>query len=102
MYMLYKSWCQDNNTRAVSERTYRDVFNSNFNLGFGSPKSDTCGVCDAAEGSVSEHKLRAECGFRSMKKDRQMAAEDGGVAYITFDMQKTLPLPNCLLVSHFI
>jgi len=25
MYDLYKSWCQDNNTRAASERTLRDV-----------------------------------------------------------------------------
>jgi len=93
MYDRYKSWCQDNNTRAASERTHRDVFNSRFNLGVGTPKSDTCGLCNAVANSVSDHKLRARSAFMSMK-DTQMAAEGGGVAYVTFDMQKTLPLPR--------
>ena len=101
MYDLYKSYCQDNNTTAASERTYRDVFNSRFNLGFGTPKSDTCSLCDAVPNSISDHKQRARSAFISMKKDRQMAAEGGGVAYVTFDMQKTLPLPKLSTCAAF-
>jgi len=29
-----------------------------------------------------------------MKEDRKVAAEHDNIAYITFDMQKTLPLPK--------
>jgi len=92
MYDLYKSWCQDNNTRTPSECTYRDALNSRFNLGLGTPKSDTCGLCNAVANSASDHKLRARSAFMSMK-DTQMAADGSGVAYVTFYMQKTLPLP---------
>jgi len=73
MYDLCKSWCQDNYTRAGSERTVVDVFNSRFNLRVGTPKSDTCSLCDAVANSVNDHKLRARSAFMSMK-DRQMAA----------------------------
>jgi len=61
MYHLYKVWCHDKNTTAVSERTYRDIFNSKFNLG--SPKSDTCSLCDSGTDAVSDHKLRADSGY---------------------------------------
>ena len=30
----------------VEEHTYRKVFNTDFNLGFGLPRSDTCATCD--------------------------------------------------------
>lgn len=32
----------------VSLESYRDIFNKNFNIGFGFPRSDTCGYCDEA------------------------------------------------------
>ena len=96
MYQLYTVWCHDKNTTAAYGRTYRDLFNSKINLGFGSPKSDTCSLCDSGTDAVSDHKLRADSGYRSMKKDRQSAVEDQRVAYITFDTQETFATSKTL------
>ena len=42
MYDLYVSETQD----PVKKNVYRQVFNYDFNLGFGCPRSDTCATCD--------------------------------------------------------
>jgi len=95
MYKLYQQWCLERRIKSVSSRLYRDIFNKSFNLGFGLPKSDTCSTCDAAGSTdVEAHKLRAEQAMSAMKEDRKVAAEHDNIAYITFDMQKTLPLPK--------
>jgi len=92
MYSLYKSWCIEKNYEPVSARSYREVFNTQFNLGFGVPKSDTCTQCDL--GVSSEHKAAAEEAFAVQKQDKEMAKSTDSVYYITFDLQKTLPLPK--------
>jgi len=76
----------------VSKRTYRDIFNTNFNLGFGLPRSDTCAVCDS--GGSESHKQKAASAFSEQKQDRDFACTNPNAAYITFDLQKTLPLPK--------
>jgi len=47
MHQLYKACCQNMSYKPVSLKSYRNVFNTHFNLSFGHPKSDTCNVCDA-------------------------------------------------------
>jgi len=92
LYGLYKIWCCENRYEPVSSRSYRDIFNTQFNLGFGSPKSDTCTVCDI--GVNAEHKAAAEHAFVIQKQDRELAKTNDNTYYITFDLQKTLPLPR--------
>jgi len=95
MYNLYKEWCTEKNYIPVSHRMYRTIFNTRFNLGFGSPKSDTCSVCDSLyKTDTAAHKQRASVGFAAMKKYRVLAQESDDIYYATFDMQKTLPLPK--------
>jgi len=94
MYDQYLLWCREHeNTNPASARTYRDTFNTQFNLGFGSPKSDTCTTCDSGVES-QEHKHRANLAFEMQKRDKEKAANDIQHKFITFDLQKTLPLPK--------
>ena len=54
---------EDDELKDVKESYYRSVFVSNFNIGFGRPKTDTCSLCDKlrAEGKVdSVHFKRYE------------------------------------------
>ena len=92
MYDEYVTFCHGNNTKPVSLNSYRMIFNNYFNLGFGSPRSDTCSVCDTLA-DYDEHKKKADVAFQAQKTDRQLA-EAGHVHYITFDLQQTLPLPK--------
>ena len=92
MYQLYRDWCFERHYDAVSAQTYRDIFNNQFNLGFGSPKSDTCTVCD--RGSDEDHKTAASAAFSAAQQDREFARNNDNVYYATFDLKKTLPLPR--------
>ena len=80
----------------VSRRAYRDIFVRTFNYGFGSPRSDTCSLCDSRDTSetVQTHKQNASLAFEKQKVDRQLATANDDTAFITFDLQKTLPLPK--------
>ena len=42
MYTLYVNWCAEKAIEPASSRSYRDIFTTRFNLGFGNPRSDTC------------------------------------------------------------
>lgn len=92
MYDLYKEYCEKNSLTVVTNGMYRKLFVTECNLGFGTPKSDTCKVCDAGE-SNDEHILKFKAAFEQQKKDRDLG-RTGNFMYITFDMQKTLPLPK--------
>ncbi|CAG9773429.1 unnamed protein product [Ceutorhynchus assimilis] len=92
MYDLYKNHCSEQNLPFVKNSRYRKIFVSEFNFGFGSPKSDTCKVCDCKE-NTDEHVRRYKAAFAEQKKDRNLAHE-GTILFINFDMQKTLPLPK--------
>ena len=85
----------ENNNIPVSARKHHDMFNTKFNLGFGSPKSDTYGICDAGKhGDIESHKRQVAEGFKTMKADRKMASKNLNVSSVTFDMEKTIPLPK--------
>ena len=82
--------CQERSFTAVSERSYQTVFNNHFNLNFRHPNSRH--ICDA--GGNDGHCERAAKAFSAKKQDRFTAQQTDDVHFITFDMQKTLPLPK--------
>lgn len=94
MYELYKESCEEGGSVGlpVSSSAYRNVFVTKFNLGFGNPRSDTCGICDV--GIDAAHKISAQLAFDTQKTDRQMAKNKLNTVFCTFDLQKTLPLPK--------
>lgn len=108
----------------VSLFYYRDIFNSEFNLGFGLPRTDTCTRCEALELallSCSEsdmaqlleerriHQEMGDAGYKSKKSDKEAAIKSwegksrtigddanskDAVDMITFDLQQVLPTPH--------
>ena len=52
MYDLYLEKCKSESRTPVKENVYREIFNTKFNLSFGSPKSDTCNRCDLLQTSL--------------------------------------------------
>lgn len=81
---------------------YRQIFTPDFNLGFRSPRSDTCSRCEVLTDSdeVQRHKQNAEAAFIQQRIDRDEARK-GNTMVITFDMEKTMPLPKLSVGRHF-
>lgn len=104
MYELYKN---DSNN-PVSFYIFRNVFNTEFNLTFHSPVTDSCKKCDLYNMQIKStadellkhrleierelHQRKAESAREGLKKDTELAKQ-GEVAVICFDLMKTLPTP---------
>ncbi|XP_049872067.1 uncharacterized protein LOC126381200 [Pectinophora gossypiella] len=83
---------------------FRKVFNTSFNIGFGSPRQDVCSDClqlleriklsrneQEKQGLRTQyrvHKLRAKCYFENLRE------ESPNLQILSFDCQKNLPLPK--------
>ncbi|CAG5003198.1 unnamed protein product [Parnassius apollo] len=86
------------------QKLERNVFNTNFNLGFGSPHTDVCSVClqyaEKIKGArdnrtkidlmiqLRVHKKRAQTFFNYLKEDSP------NVFILSYDCQKNMPLPK--------
>lgn len=74
---------------------YRNIFTNDINLGFGSPRADTCSRCETLKApELDEHKCSAATAFEEQAHDHKTALAESDVVYITFDLEKTLPLPR--------
>uniref|UniRef100_A0A915K0J0 Uncharacterized protein n=1 Tax=Romanomermis culicivorax TaxID=13658 RepID=A0A915K0J0_ROMCU len=93
MYQLYLESSVEENRKWVSEFIYREVFVTKFNLGFGHPKTDTCAKC-TSDPDDQTHKANYHNATEAMKNDRERAKQDHGIMFLTFDLEKTLPLPK--------
>lgn len=87
-----------------SRGLFRLVFNTSFNIGFGSPRTDACSNCLQFSETlkmekdprarveimpqVRIHKLRAAAFFTYLKEGRE------DLITLNFDCQKNLPLPK--------
>lgn len=96
MHQMYIDECKDKKLEdkfLIKLSMYRHLFETNFNLSFGYPKSDTCSVCDAG-GYTAEHKENYTRAFEMQKADRQKPLENKTICYISMDLQQTMPLPK--------
>lgn len=51
---LYKLFQESEHSNAAVKETYfRHIFNSNYNLGFGTPKTDACSKCLELKGKIA-------------------------------------------------
>jgi hypothetical protein len=112
MYKLYHEFCEFKSRRPVAEYVFRNVFNTEFNLGFKKPKHDTCKECDEISSSISSavvpnqmklklekrkeiHMTNVEWTCREFKQDVLNAKNSNDeLQCITFDLQKTLEVPS--------
>lgn len=106
MYRMYKGEAM----KPVSFVSYKRIFYSEFNLKFKSLKKDTCNTCDTYQAKIKcspneeqtsslreEHNKHIHIwqeARQKMKDDMSKAAECNWLECITFDLEKTLPLPR--------
>ena len=95
---------------SVKYSYYSKVFNSEFNLSFGHPKTDTCPTCEKfkikldlqldeasrckVQKERKDHLHSAEQFYGSLRLNTGMAKRDSHVLTLTFDFQQNLPLPH--------
>lgn len=97
---------------AVKDWLYRDIFNYEFNLSFGYPRSDICDKCEKLTADIksvqaggdngkaqelnAEHELhirKADVFNVQMREDAEAAKSAGNADVICMDFEKNLPLP---------
>ena len=93
----------------VSLSYYKKIFYRDFNLRFKLPSKDTCRTCDifkaSASGADEERKIQLDAAHRAhlekahalrqaMKSDLEESQRNPEVETLTFDLQKTHPLPK--------
>lgn len=102
MWKMYNKDAEQN--LKVKQSFFRNIFNRNYNLGFGSPRVDVCSKClELGERvkTVQEehekndlitqkrlHKLKAKAFFQMLQEERD------GLLTMSFDCQKNMSLPK--------
>lgn len=109
IYKLYEDEAKLAGQKVLSFSKVKHVFLTKFNLRTKPLKKDTCNKCDyfsskklkgseeekaMLEEAHSEHLQKAKALQQQLKNDMQLAKEDRFTETITFDLQKTLPLPR--------
>lgn len=107
---LHRLYCKKHPSQCVKYNFFREYFITHYNIGFGRPRSDTCGYCDelklklglAAEGNEKDvlirskelHLRKADAFYTKLKECSERAKTDKTVETISFDFQQNLPLPH--------
>lgn len=110
MSKLYVKWAADKKVpknSIASQRQYRDIVNSNFNIGFYKPKKDQCSFCCVMRNKNNTRAVREERKnawvahlqnkklARELKeKDKAEGMKEKTTAVISFDLQKQLSCPK--------
>lgn len=99
MFSLYKEKCVNDNKSEcynIKDSTYRKIFCQNFNLNFGSPRSDTCSRCDAGESNNAEHVSFYKASYESQRKDRENAINNNKTVILPWIYNKQCLYQNFL------
>ncbi|XP_071480958.1 uncharacterized protein [Diadema antillarum] len=100
MYAMYESSV----SKPVSFAVYRNIFNSQYNLGFHHPKKDECNTCASFNNSTPEerevkeqnykkHIAEKESAREEKQRDKERAKIDPIFSSFTFDLQQVLTTP---------
>ena len=110
MFQLFK---EKHPNLSVSYDTYRNIFNTKFNISFGYPRTDTCSTCDEFTATLKSldpvndalqiealstenklHKIRAQVFYDKKRASRKKARTTTDFEAIAMDYQKNISLPN--------
>lgn len=101
LYRCYKTELISKGVDVVSERVFREIFNTNFNIGFHVPKKDKCIKCLHFEGQKPEdcaelkhHLDEKEASKKRLECHRQLGKENPSFLCTSFDLQKVLNTPH--------
>ncbi|KAJ8944554.1 hypothetical protein NQ314_009460 [Rhamnusium bicolor] len=112
LYRLYKEECEKNNKPIAKKCIYRNIFNSEFNISWYTPKKDQCTLCANYANSNEDRKkdlqqeyddhIRNKEKSRVEKKlDVELAKTDQSIIVSVYDLQAVFPTP-CGEVSSFL
>ena len=90
---------------------YHKIFSEKFNLSLGTPRTDTCKVCDGLNLKIKQeeneqqkrkykieleaHQTKAQDRYRRLREDREYSqGQPESTQVISFDMQQCLPTPH--------
>ncbi|XP_052123363.1 uncharacterized protein LOC127749389 [Frankliniella occidentalis] len=108
MWRLYKTWMSKNKPDEAikSEKRYRKIVCTQFNLGFHKPKKDRCDLCLVYEIGTAVQKMKLQAKFdehlRNKKNAKAARKEDekkakacsDTVCYCLMDLQQVISLPK--------
>lgn len=113
MYADYKAEMEKaKQTPVASCHHYRDIFCSEYNIGFHQPKKDQCDECTVFRNLSAEEKQTAEENHNqhisnkdrariNMQTDKDYAISDASVCCASFDLQKVLNVPRAHSCSYY-
>ena len=95
----------------------QEIFNTKFDISFGSTKSDSCNRCDlllrSLKTEIDEQKHmkltvqlelqqhKAKFGYNNnLKSEKELATQDPTISLISFDLQQVLPTPYTNVVVY--
>ncbi|XP_071056373.1 uncharacterized protein [Onthophagus taurus] len=107
--ILQENGTNENFKPVVQYEFFRKYFTENFNITFGSPKSDTCQKCDKLIKQIdsadtedeknrlqteeSLHVSKAQTFYEKLKDKSELSKTTTHVEVITFNFQQNFPLP---------
>lgn len=105
MYALYVEECEKESVTPVSEAKYRNVFCTEFNLGFFVPKKDQCLLCTKyrrldtiektkIEEEYKQHIQRKDACNSEKQRDKERAEKETNFTSASFDLQAILQIPS--------
>ena len=111
MFRLFLEKHPDMNTIA-KEWIYRDIFNYEYNISFGFPRTDVCDTCEKYNADIKSatvnkksdlilrlktdhnvHKRKGDAFYEQIRGDKDLALATGDTKVIAMDYQKNLLLP---------
>lgn len=105
MYKDYIVWATEQGIKPATARTYREIFNRQFNIGFFKPRKDQCAECNRFKYALPQEKLKLKDSYEHHIKNRNLGnklkSEDKAagenstdICVACFDLQKVLSCPR--------
>lgn len=105
MYANYKAKCIGKNIEPVSQKIYRKIFDSEYNIGFHHPLKDQCDYCVAFKNFSSEDKVKKQAEYDDHIQNKEKAREnkdqdkkktftESDLAVCCFDLEEVFLTPN--------
>ena len=106
---MYELYCEDYDVPPVKLHKYREIFNTEFNLGFQLPRNDRCDRCEEFKMNQNPSeddstKFAEHANYKLLSKanrDSDRSVIDNNHAIICIDLQNVLTLPHANVKSFF-
>lgn len=96
MYREYEAVCEIEERARVKEHMFRDIFNTEFNIHFKQPQTDTCKTCDGINSCLKNEKLSytERTNYEEQLKSHQICVEEKKLAWTK--QKEAMVKLNCL------